>query len=78
MKSMLDLDLEGRQIKLYPGDSVKKWGEITHATTEGVLVIILKVNKGSWSDSTYEVGTEHFIPWNNLSFRFENTPKQGE
>ena len=76
MKSMLSLDLEGRQIKLYPGDSVSKWGEITHATTEGVLVIILRVNKGSWSDSTYEVGTEHFIPWNNLSFRFENAPQE--
>ena len=75
MKSMLSLDLEGRQIKLYPGDSVKKWGEITHATTEGVLVLILKVKKGSWSDSSYEEGTEHFIPWNNLSFRFENAPE---
>ena len=78
MKSMLNLDLEGRQIKLYPGDSVKKWGEITHATKEGVIVLILKVNKGSWSDSAYVEGTEHFIPWNNLSFRFENAPKQGE
>ena len=78
MKSMLDLDLEGRQIKLYPGDSVSKWGEITHATTEGVLIIITMVKKGSWSESSYEVGTEHFIPWNKLSFRFENTPKQGE
>tara|TARA_B100000674_G_scaffold267081_1_gene220462 strand:+ start:515 stop:742 length:228 start_codon:yes stop_codon:yes gene_type:complete len=74
MKSMLDLDLEGRQIKLYPGDSVKKWGEITHATTQGVLVLILKVNKGSWSDSSYEEGKEYFIPWNNLSFAFENAP----
>ena len=43
MKSMLSLDLEGRQIKLYPGDTVSKWGEITHATIEGVLVLILKV-----------------------------------
>ena len=75
MKSMLSLDLEGRQIKLYPGDSIKKWGEITHATTEGVLVLILKVKKGSWSDSSYEEGTEHFIPWNKLSFRFENAPE---
>ena len=74
MKSMLSLDLEGRQIKLYPGDSVKKWGKITHATTEGVLVLILKVDKGSWSDSKYKAGTEYFIPWNNLSFSFENTP----
>ena len=37
MKSMLNLDLEGRQIKLYPGDTVSKWGEITHATTQGVF-----------------------------------------
>ena len=78
MKSMLDLDLEGRHIKLYPGDSVSKWGKITHATTEGVLVLITMVKKGSWSEKSYEVGTEHFIPWNNLSFRFENTPEQGE
>ena len=78
MKSMLSLDLEGRQIKLYPGDSVKKWGEITHATTEGILVLITRVNRGSWSDSSYEEGKEYFIPWNKLSFAFENTPKQGE
>jgi len=74
MKSMLNLELEGRQIKLYPGDSVEKWGEITHATVEGVLVLILKVKKGSWSNSKYKVGTEYFIPWNNLSFAFENAP----
>ena len=74
MKSMLSLDLEGRQIKLYPGDSVKKWGEITHATRQGVLIVILKVKKGSWSDSSYEEGKEYFIPWNNLSFAFENAP----
>ena len=75
MKSMLDLDLEGRQIKLYPGDSVSKWGEITRATTEGVLIIIRKVKKGSWSDSSYEEGKEYFIPWNKLSFAFENAPE---
>ena len=74
-KSMLSLELEGRQIKLYPGDSVEKWGEITHATTEGILVRIIRVKKGSWSEKSYEVGTEHFIPWNKLSFRFENTPE---
>jgi len=74
MKSMLDLDLEGRQIKLYPGDSVSKWGEITHATTEGVLIIITMVKKGSWSDSSYEEGKEYFIPWNKLSFSFERAP----
>ena len=75
MKSMLSLDLEGRQIKLYPGDSGSKWGEISHATTEGILIIITMVKKGGWCDTTYEVGTEHFIPWNKLSFRFENTPE---
>lgn len=75
MKSMLNLDLEGRQIKIFPGDSVEKWGEITHATTEGILVRIIRVKKGSWSEKSYEVGTEHFIPWNKLSFRFENTPE---
>ena len=78
MKSMLSLDLEGRQIKLYPGDSVKKWGEITHATTEGILVLITRVNRGSWSDSSYEEGKEYFIPWNKLSFAFESAPYRGE
>ena len=73
MKSMLSLDLEGRQIKLYPGDTVSKWGEITHATTEGVLVRILKV-KNKRFDTKYKVGIEYFIPWNNLSFAFENAP----
>ena len=77
-KSMLCLNLEGRQIKLYPGDSVKKWGKVTHATVEGILVRITKVDKGGWSEDSYLVGTEHFIPWSNLSFRFEDTPKEGE
>ena len=74
MKSMLSLDLEGRQIKLYPGDTVSKWGEITHATTEGVLVLILKVKNSNRIYAKYEEGTEYFIPWNNLSFAFENAP----
>ena len=74
MKSMLSLDLEGRQIKLYPGDTVSKWGEITHATTEGVLVLVLKVKNSNRIYAKYEEGKEYFIPWNNLSFAFENTP----
>jgi hypothetical protein len=74
MKSMLNLDLEGRQIKLYPGDTVSKWGKITHATTEGVLVIILEVKNSRRIETKYKVGTEYFIPWNNLSFAFENAP----
>ena len=75
MKSMLNLDLEGRHIKIYPGDSVHKWGVISFASTEGLLIKITKVDRGSWCDTTYEVGTEHFIPWTKLSFRFENTPE---
>ena len=74
MKSMLSLDIEGRQIKLYPGDTVSKWGEITHATTEGVLVLILKVKNSNRIYATYEEGKVYFIPWNNLSFAFENAP----
>ena len=74
MKSMLNLDLEGRQIKLYPGDTVSKWGEITHATAEGVLVRILKVKNNNRTYTSYTEGTEYFIPWNNLSFAFENAP----
>ena len=74
MKSMLNLDLEGRQIKLYPGDTVSKWGEITHATTQGVLVLILKVQRNHRINTSYEEGKEYFIPWNNLSFAFENAP----
>ena len=75
MKSMVNLDLEGRHIKLYPGDSIKKWGVITFSSVEGLLIKITKVDKGSWSSSGgYEVGTEHFLPWNKLSFTFENTP----
>ena len=76
MKSMVNLDLEGRHIKLYPGDSIKKWGVITFSSTEGLLIKITKVNQGSWASSDgYKVGTEHFLPWNKLTFRFETTPE---
>ena len=74
-KSIQSLNLEGRQIKLYPGDTIQKWAKITHVTTEGLLVEITKVDKDEWTSSSYEVGMEHFIHWSKASFRFEETPK---
>ena len=69
MKSMQDLALEGKYIRLFPGDSVKKWGLIQDVTTEGIMVTITYVDKGSWSsDGGYIVGTRRFLNWNKLNF----------
>lgn len=74
-KTMQSLNIEGRHIKLYPGDSVKKWGKIVHVTTEGLIVLITKVGSTDRISSSYVVGMESFIPWGKVSFRFEETPK---
>ena len=66
MKSMQDLDLEGKYIRIYPGDSVEKWGLIQDVTTEGIMVTITFVNKGSWSSSEgWIVGTRRFLNWSS-------------
>ena len=73
MKSMTDLTLEGKTIKIFPGDSVQKWGRILHVTREGIMVKVTKVDKGSWcSDDGWKVGTKRFVSWKKLSFQIED------
>jgi len=69
MKSMTDLNLEGKVIQIHPGDSVSKWGIINHVTKEGIMVKVLKVDKGSWSDDGWEVGSVQFLNWSKLKFK---------
>ena len=70
MKSMLDLKLEGKYIKLHPGDSVTKYGLITDATKEGIMVTITSIGATRGYSTIYEVGQSHFVPWGNLAFHF--------
>ena len=67
IKSMAEHELDF--IRLFPGDSVKKWGCVQKITTEGLLVLITKVDQGSWAgDGGYIEGTVRFLPWNKLDF----------
>ena len=70
MKSMADLNLEGKLIQIYPGDSVQKFCEVLHVTKEGIMVKVTKVDRGSWSSSDgWEVGSVQFLNWTRLKFK---------
>ena len=70
MKSMADLNLEGKLIQIYPGDSVQKFGEILNITKEGIIVNVTKVDHGGWSSSDgWEVGSIQFLNWTKLKFK---------
>ena len=70
MKSMSDLNLEGKLIQIHPGDSIKKWGTILHVTNEGIVIKVVKVNKGTWSSSDgWHEGDVHFLSWERLKFK---------
>tara|TARA_R100000388_G_C7123652_1_gene102131 strand:+ start:219 stop:461 length:243 start_codon:yes stop_codon:yes gene_type:complete len=70
MKSMTDLNLEGKLIQIYPGDSVQKFGEVLHVTKEGIMVKVTKVDQGGWSTSDgWEVGSIQFLNWTRLKFK---------
>ena len=70
MKSMTDLNLEGKYIQIFPSDSIQKWGNILHVTKEGIMVKVTKVNRGGWSSTGgWEVGVVRFISWTKLSFQ---------
>ena len=70
MKHMADLNLEGALIKIYPGDSVQKWGNILHVTKEGIMVKVVKVDQGSWTSSDgWQVGDVQFLSWEKLKFK---------
>ena len=60
-----------RFIKLYPGDTHSKWGEVIDAWAAGIKVRITRVqNNLSCSGASYKVGSIHFIPMNKVSFAY--------
>ena len=69
MKSMLDLNYEGRSIKLWPDNTVEKWAKIEHITQEGVVVQFTEL-KAHGHRSYYSVGDVMFVPWDELTFIF--------
>lgn len=74
MKHMADLNLEGQLIQIYPGDSVQKWGKILQVTKEGIMIEVVKVDKGGWASSDgWQVGDVHFLSWTKLKFKICNS-----
>ena len=60
-----------RFIKLYPGDTHSKWGEVIDAWQAGIKIRITRVkNSLSTSGASYGVGSIHFIPMNKVSFAY--------
>ena len=63
--------LESRFIKLFPGDTHQKWGEVIDAWQAGIKVRITRVqNNLSCSGASYKVGSIHFIPMSKVSFAY--------
>ena len=72
------MDFEDYKIQLFPGDTVKKFGIVTrHISGIGLIIRITSIDKEFYSGftSTYEVGTEYFIPWNKLIFAIIEKPE---
>ena len=62
---------ESRFIKLYPGDTHQKWGEVIDAWQAGIKIRITRVkNNLSCSGASYKVGSIHFIPMVKVSFAY--------
>ena len=60
-----------RFIKLYPGDTHQKWGEVIDAWAAGIKIRITRVkNNLSCSGASYKVGSIHFIPMSKVSFQY--------
>ena len=63
--------LESRFIKLFPGDTHQKWGEVIDAWQAGIKVRITRVkNNLSCSGASYELGSIHFIPMERAKFAY--------
>ena len=63
--------LESRFIKLFPGDTHCKWGEVIDAWQAGIKVRITRVhNNLSCSGASYKVGSIHFIPMERAKFAY--------
>ena len=62
------VDLVGKEVQIYPGDTYEKWGTIVEINNEGILFQITKADKGA---STYEVGSYRLISYSaNLIFKY--------
>ena len=60
-----------RFIKLYPGDTHQKWGEIIDAWAAGIKIRITRCqNNLSCSGASYKVGSIHFIPMSKVAFAY--------
>ena len=60
-----------RFIKLFPGDTHQKWGEVIDAWQAGIKVRITRVkNNPSCSGASYELGSIHFIPMDRAKFAY--------
>ena len=60
-----------RFIKLYPGDTHQKWGEVIDAWQAGIKVRITRVkNNPSCSGASYKLGSIHFIPMERVKFAY--------
>ena len=60
-----------RFIKLYPGDTHQKWGEVIDAWQAGIKVRITRVkNNLSCSGASYKLGSIHFIPMDRVKFAY--------
>ena len=65
----LQFTSESRFVKLYPGDTHQKWGEVIDAWAAGIKIRITRVrNNLSCSGATYKVGSIHFVPMSKVSF----------
>ena len=69
MKSMLDLDYEGRGIKLWPGNTVEKWSKIEHVTEQGMVIEFTEVRAHGYQQH-YHPGDVMFLPWDECKFIF--------
>ena len=67
----LQFTSESRFIKLYPGDTHQKWGEILDAWQAGIKVRITRIkNNPSVSGASYKLGSIHFIPMERVKFSY--------
>ncbi len=69
MKSMLNLDYEGRNIKLWPDNTVEKWAKIEHVTVQGMVVKVTEVRAHGYQQH-YNAGDVMFLPWDECKFIF--------
>ncbi len=69
MKSMLDLNYEGRHIHLWPGNTVEKWAKIEHVTEQGMVIEFTEVRAHGYQQHYYP-GDVMFLPWDECKFIF--------